>query len=203
MLALAGCIHTPVTLTVAEALGLGRSVDALPLNPALRYLRVSVQGRTALMVLGYVDSSEAGPIEVWYSSQGEVLQLHNGRLVASSGLAVDWRSVSYTSLPSWAEVSARGSAEFTRHRDEMPGYRYGVVDKLVLRAVRPPTDASLAGLPATDLRWFEETVVAPGRPLPSARYGLRIQGGVSTVVYGEQCLADQFCMAWQTWPIKP
>jgi hypothetical protein len=45
LLGLTACIHTPVTLTVAEAFSQGPSVDALPLNPNLRYLRVSTQGR--------------------------------------------------------------------------------------------------------------------------------------------------------------
>ena len=50
LLGLSACIHTPVTLTVAEAFSQGPSVDALPLNPNLRYLRVFAQGRIALMV---------------------------------------------------------------------------------------------------------------------------------------------------------
>jgi hypothetical protein len=69
--------------------------------------------------------------------------------------------------------------------------------------VRAPSNAALAGLKAADLVWYEETVLATGRPLPSARYGLRDKDGVRTVVYGEQCLSAQFCMSWQTWPAQP
>jgi hypothetical protein len=203
LLGLAACIHTPVTLTVAEAFSQGPSVDALPLNPNLRYLRVSTQGRTALMVLGYVDPTDSGPIETWYSREGEVLRLQHGRLVGTAGLAVDWRAVRYTGLPAWPEMAGRAAAEFERQRDEMPGYRFNVADKVALRQVRAPSNAALAGLKAADLVWYEETVLATGRPLPSARYGLRDKDGVRTVVYGEQCLSAQFCMSWQTWPAQP
>lgn len=203
LLGLAACVHTPVTLTVAESLGLGPNVDQRPLNPDLRYLRVTVQGRTALMVLGYVEPAPAGPVHTWYSSQGEVLRLQNGRIVGSAGLAVDWRAVRYAGLPSWSELSGRAVAEFERQRDEMPGYRYGMADRLLVRQVRAPAQAFLAGLGTQELVWFEETVIGPGRPLPSARYGLRQHNGVPTVVYGEQCLADHYCIAWQTWPPQP
>jgi hypothetical protein len=200
---LSACIHTPVTLTVAEAFSQGPGVDALPLNPNLRYLRVSTQGRTALMVLGYVDQADAGPIDTWYSREGEVLRLQQGRLVGTAGLAVDWRAVRFTGLPDWAQMPGRQVAEFERQRDEMPGYRFNVADKVALRQVRAPSNAALAGLKASELLWYEETVVAPGRQLPSARYGLRVRKGVTEVVYGEQCLSEQFCMAWQTWPAQP
>jgi len=205
-LALAGltaCIHTPFSLTVAEAFSKGPNLKALTLNPKLRYLRVSTQGRTALMVLGYEDPTDSGPIETWYSREGEVLRLQNGRMVGTAGLAVDWQSVKYKDLPAWAEMAGRAEAEFERQRDEMPGYRFNVADKLVLRPVPPPANAALAGLQAGDLVWYEETVMKPSGPLPSARYGLRDKDGVRTVVFGEQCLSAQFCMSWQTWPAQP
>ena len=205
-LALAGltaCIHTPITLTVVEAFSKGANLKALSLNPNLRYLRVSTQGRTALMVLGYVDPTDSGPIETWYSREGEVLRLQNGRMVGTAGLTVDWRTVRYKGLPAWTEMAGGQVAEFERDRDEMPGYRFNLADKVVLRQVPPPTHSALEGLQAGDLIWYEETVMAPGGPLPSARYGLRDKDGVRTVVFGEQCLSAQFCMSWQTWPEQP
>jgi hypothetical protein len=200
---LSACGHTPVTLTVAEAFRQDRAVDGLTLRPELRYLRVSAQGRSALMVLGYLEPAPAGPVEVWYSNGGEVLKLQAGRVVGTVGLAVDWRAVRYIGLPSWADIAARPVAEFARQRDEMPGYRYGITETVVIRQVRPPTDARLSGVSASSLLWFEETVAGPGRPLPSARYGLRAKGDAVEVVYGEQCFAPDQCMAWQAWPAQP
>ena len=60
---LGACGHTPVTRTFLEAIGSGRSVDQINLNPNLRYLRVSVRSRTVLMVLGYVDPAPEGSSE--------------------------------------------------------------------------------------------------------------------------------------------
>lgn len=178
-------------------------MDSLTLRPELRYLRVTTQGRSVLMVLGYLEPTPAGPVEVWYSNGGEVLKLRAGRLVGTVGLEVDWRAVRYSGLPSWAEMLTRPVAEFGRERDEMPGYRYGIAETVVIRQVRPPDDAHLSGFTASRLLWLEETVAGPGRPLPSARYGLRSKDGVVEVVYGEQCFTPDRCMAWQAWPAQP
>jgi hypothetical protein len=87
-LALTGCIQTPITQTVVEAFGKGKSsnVDAIKLNPNLKYLRVTVRNRSVLMVLGYLENTPQGNIETWYSSEGEVLKLLNGRVVSTNGL---------------------------------------------------------------------------------------------------------------------
>jgi hypothetical protein len=200
VLTLPACGHTPVSRTLFEAVGIGKNVDALNLNPNLRYLRVTVRGRVVLMVLGYVDPSPEGNIEVWYSSEGEVIHLQNGRVVATTGLETDWRSVKSHALPGWKDVLARAPLEYTRKRDEMPGYRYGITEKVVLSAVRVPSNAKLIGMQARDYRWFEETVIAAPGGLPSARYALKVSDGVTRVVYGEQCLSADLCFSWQIWP---
>ncbi len=202
-LALVGCGHTPVTRTLFDTFGKAPGVDAINLNPAYRYLRVSVGGRDALLVLGYSDPTPTGPIETWYSSAGEVLKLQNGRIVSTVGLRIDWRAVTYTELPSWSDVMSSLSAQFTRKRDEMPGHRFGISETVMLYPVKPPSDARLAGVSAKELTWFEETVQANPKRLPSARYGLSTRNGVPTVIYGEQCLAPDLCIAWQAWPASP
>ena len=105
-LSLAGCGHTPVTRTLFDTFGKAPGVDAINLNPAYRYLRVSVGGRDALLVLGYSDPTPTGPIETWYSSAGEVLKLQNGRIFSTVGLRIDWRAVTYTESPSWSDCNA-------------------------------------------------------------------------------------------------
>ena len=193
--------HTPVTRTLVDAIpGLGKNTDDIPLNPNLRYLRVTTRGRTALMVLGYVEPSAAGNVEVWYSSEAEVLRLQNGRIVGTGGLETDWRAVRVFSLPAWKDVIGRATVIYRRERDEMPGYRFGIEEAVSLYPVRPPNNAKLVRLPAQDLRWYEETVQGQPDGLPSARYGLSEKSGEPRVVYGEQCLSQIFCLAWQTWP---
>ncbi len=203
---LGGCGYTtPITQTVRVAIrGPVQDVDALKLNPDLRYLRVTVRGRVVLMVLGYVEPHAEGEIQTWYSSEGELMRLQNGRLVATAGLETDWRAVRNSSLPAWKEVSRQNAAgaatDYRRERDEMPGYRFGIVESVSLYAVAVPPNSKLVGVRAGDFRWFEEAVRGQADGLPSARYALRVIDGEPRVIYGEQCLSLDLCLAWQTWP---
>ena len=203
ILGLTACGHTPVTRTVLDAVGSGRTVDQIQPNPSLRYLRVTVDGRTLLMVLGYVDPADGGPIETWYSSAGEVIRIQGGRIVSTSGLSVDWRAVRYSDLPSWKQMLSLASAQFSRQRDEMPGYRFGISQQLDLRPIQAPDKSSLVGLAATDLRWFEESLRDQPSSLRSSRYGLRVSNGEPSVVYAQHCLSRDLCLSWQTWPVTP
>ena len=203
-LCLSACGHTTVTRTLFDAIpGLGESVDDIALNPALRYLRVTVRGRVVLMVLGYIEPHAEGQIETWYSAEGEVMRLQNGRVVATTGLETDWRAVRNFSLPAWKDVASmagRAPVVYRRERDEMPGYRYGIAETVSLYAVPAPFNARLAVLPSQGLRWYEEAVRGQPDGLPSARFALQTRDGEPRVVYGEQCLSLNLCIAWQTWP---
>lgn len=200
LLLLSACGHTPVTMTLAKALESGPPIDQIQLHPDLRYLRVSLGGREALMVLGYAEQSSHGPIEVWYSSQGEVLQLQNGRILSTAGLALDWRRVEYRNPPAWSKTFAQSSHEFVRVRDQMPDYRFGITETISFYPIAVPKDARLVGLPASQLSWFEERVIPNPDGLASARFGLHGQHGETQVVYAEQCLSAKLCIAWQKWP---
>lgn len=218
--ALTGCSSSSnaILQTLPYAIGRNPSVDNARLNPNFRYLRVTIKGRVVLLALGYVDTHPQGPIEVWYSAEREVLRLQNGRLVGAVGLTTEWRDVLLPDLPSWSAL-ARGDQTFrwTRTRDVMPGYRYGVKDSLSLRVVAEPKRNALQGVDAQRLIWFEERVesgpvawfsgiLAGGgvaeAALPPARYAVDLRGGQETVVYGEQCLAPELCFTWQRWPVQ-
>lgn len=192
------------------------------LNPALRYLRVTIDGQVSLFVLGevdadprdaaYADGTPKGPTEVWYSAEREVLRLRDGRVMGVSGFTPEWRNVEQRGAPAWASLAARNDAVvFSRLRDVMPGYRYGIQDSLTLRRTPPPARSQIAGLDANRLAWFEETVAAgpaanasssyaKDTVLPPARYAVELRAGQATVVYGEQCLATTVCFTWQRWP---
>jgi group 4 capsule polysaccharide lipoprotein GfcB/YjbF len=172
------------------------------LDPAFRYLRVTTDSRVALLALGYVERDPRGPVEVWYSARREVLRLQNGRLVGAVGLPTEWRGVSLPQLPAWSAV-ARGERplRWVRVRDVMPGYRFGIRDALAVRAIAPPAKSALEGLDPQRLVWFEERLEPPGADefaLPPARYAV----DAGEVVYGEQCLAPDFCFTWQRWPAQ-
>jgi len=168
-------------------------------------LRVSVDGRTALLVLGYLEPHAQGPIEVWYSARREVIKLQNGRLVGALGLTTEWRRVALPALPDWAALlAATQPLHWTRRRDVMPGYRYGIVDSLTLRRSAPPSGSRLVGIDPASLSWFEESDAtrAGEDALPPARYALDLRATGEPVVYGEACLAPDLCFAWQRWPVE-
>lgn len=193
-------------------------VDDAKLNPNFHYLRVTTGGRVALLALGELDRDERGQIEVWYSAEREVLRLQNGRLVGAVGLTTEWRNVALPELPSWS-AAARNAHGFrwTRARDVMPGYRFGVKDVLALRVIATPQRSALRGLDPDGLAWFEERVVPEtvarrsaifgdrigvDDTLPPARFAVDVSGARDTVVYGEQCLAADLCFTWQRWPVR-
>ena len=218
--ALTGCSagSDAILQTLPYAYGRNPGVDDARLNPSFRYLRVTIGGRVALLALGNLDGDARDPIEVWYSAQREVLRLRNGRLIGAVGLTSEWRNVVLPELPSWSAV-ARSDREFhwTRIRDVMPGYRFGVRDELSLRQIEAPPLSQLRGIDPHHLRWFEERMAPPsmraragvlggsseaGEMLPPARYAVEIEGTRATVLYGEQCISPKLCFAWQRWPVE-
>ena len=201
VLSLGACGSTALTRTIQAAIpALGEDVTSVRLDPKLRYLRVAIRGHVALMVLGYAETHPDGEIEVWYSQEGEVIRLQNGRIVGTAGLETDWRAVRSPSLPSWREMAGRTAFSYERELDEMPGYKFGIAESVSLRAIPAPVDSKLVGWEPHDLRWFEESVAGQPDSRPAARFGLLTTQGDFRVIYGEQCLAQNLCLAWQAWP---
>ncbi|MDX8379213.1 MAG: YjbF family lipoprotein [Gallionella sp.] len=200
MVGLAGCAVEPATQAILDAYQIIGSQDALPqpkLNPKLSYLRVAIAGRVAFMVLGYVDSTPQGSVEVWYSAEGDVLKLRDGRVVGVSlKRGVNWLSVTFAHLPKWDAIGDQAS--FERTHDESPGYRYGIKEKMMIRRINPPEDTQLKRVPVSSLVWYEESVEGGGVGRPS-RYALG-RDDAHQVVYAEQCLTSKFCFSWQRWP---
>lgn len=177
-------------------------------NPLYRYLRIEVRGRApALLVLGYIDAHPQGDIEVWYSSKREVIKTQNGRIVATTGLETDWRAVRFPSAPPvWTMVPSQGGV-YQRLRDEMPGHRYAISDRLELKpwVGLPPITlpVSLTGDQARVYDWFRETTLSStDQPLPPAWFAWGMHRGQLTVVYSEQCLSATFCLKLQLWPVQ-
>lgn len=185
-------------------------------NPNFQYLRVTVEGRLALFVLGYIDPHPHGPVEVWFSAEKEVLRLQNGRLIGATGPSTEWQGVVIPTLPAW-ETLARSTEplQWTRIRDVMPGYRFGLRDTLSLHVTAAPAKSALLGIAPQNLLWFEERMQPPPAAtnilsalstsgdyhLPPARYALALRNGKGTIVYGEQCLSARLCFTWQRWPV--
>ena len=148
-----------------------------------------------------------GDIEVWYSGNGEVIRTQNGRIVATSGLPIDWRAVRFASSPpSWSAVPAEG-AFYQRSRDEMPLHRYAITERLKLaRLADQPSAVSMAPLPLAQARaatWFrEDTLSSTAEPVPSALFAWGNYAGQGAVVYSYQCLSATFCLKLMPWPVQ-
>ena len=69
--------------------------DGAALDPAYRYLRAVVDGRSALLVLGYTDTDPAtpaaAPIEVWYSAEGELIRLQTRYAAFQDADRMSWQ----------------------------------------------------------------------------------------------------------------
>ena len=190
------------------------------LNPAYQHLRIFIKGRSVFVTLGDREDHPDGAIDVYYSTGREVIRLQNGRIVGTAGLLAEWRNVSVQKMPNWAAVArAREPVLGERVRDVMPGYRYGIRDKLIVSKIANPVKSPLVNVNAESLTWFEERhenapaagtanwffkPAMPAESLPPARYAVDFSGDRETVVYGEQCLAPDLCFSWQRWiPRKP
>lgn len=202
----------PIMQTMQYMVKPSGSVTGVNLNPDFRFMKVVVDGRVVFLALGNEDKDTGGVIEVWYSAEREVLRFQNGRLVGAVGLSTEWRSVALPVLPSWEMLSrAENPTRWTRTRDVMPGYRYGMQDALVVRRIAAPGKSEMQGVDPGTLTWFEEQVdtgtslrdtgSAPDKALPLARYAVELRDGKEAVVYGEQCLAPELCFSWQRWPV--
>ncbi len=203
LLCVAACTSGNIGLsTISEITDNGEAaVDSRTLDPSLEYLRVVTQGRVILLVLGYVDRDPQGNVESWYSAKGEVIKLQRGRIVGTVGLATDWRAVRLPSIPRWAELPVDGF-DYTRERDEMPGYRFGIRDRVRVRQTKAPDDSTLKKITPESLMWFEEIVIEPlaapdNRP---SRFAVQPMLDGDTVIYAEQCITPDLCIAWQKWP---
>jgi len=184
------------------------SVQSARLDSNYRYLRVDVDGHpSALLVLGYVDPHPQGDIEVWYSGTGEVIRIQNGRIVATSGLSLDWRAVRFPSTPpAWTAVPPQG-VFYQRSRDEMPEHRYAITDS-VLTTPAPlgptfSTAGTLALAQSPTVRWFRDDILnSSAAPLPPAWFAWDTYRGQPTVVYSRQCLSATFCLQLLRWPLQ-
>lgn len=177
------------------------SGSAPHLNPRFQYLRVQYNSHPHVyMVLGNIDQYEGQAVQTWYSAEGEVIKLRDGRIVGTAGLPHNWLNVRYSNLPPWNELSSGKSAIFSRQRDSRTGYTYNTIDSVqAVRNDSPRTQEPIAGAATTlpdTVWWVTETTTA----LPAAYIGLQPTASGPQWVYTYQCLSSQACISMQPWP---
>lgn len=183
--------HAPAAPELAE----------VPLDPALRYLRVRVGSRVGLMV------QAGGPDGPWYGADGVVLRLREGRLVEFADARRSWTEVSHSG---WPDLQASAPEDQTPRRghlvaDLQPGHRHGLRQShtWVHLADAPPGHDWQGD--TLGLRWRMARPDAPGDD--AAWYAIDTRHPPTQVVYGRQCLsldldptAPPTCITWQRWP---
>lgn len=209
LLTLAGCSF-PVIETLRHVAPGSKEAERVKFDPNFNFLRVVTGDNVIFMASDTPGIDTPDTMEVWYSAGREVLRFRNGRLFAAVGLATEWRGIVVQGLPTWTAIArAPQPVRWSRIRDVMPGYRYGVHETLVLRGIPPPDDSQLKGIDPYSLTWYEErldtqktgTDSRGDEELPPARYALDTRNAGEKVVYGEQCLSAELCFSWQRWPV--
>jgi hypothetical protein len=160
-------------------------------KPGFEYLELDWQGRKTALALGYRNIQGSQVVEHWYSGQGEVLKLHNGRIVQVNGMTQEVRYTS-TDLPVWAELLAhRLPVVWSQTKDTMPGYRYGLQEFVISQQVTAiRAEASLLREPA---QWVLEEVKSKQISGQMWIYQQKFAIQNDRVIYSEQCVAYDMC----------
>ena len=172
--------------------------ETVVLDPAYRYMRVTVGKQHIYLVLASRDRTPQGFLDTWYSGEGEVIKLISGRIVSTYGLPTDWRAVRTANIPSWKSV-LKSPRVYKRERDVMPGYHYGIQDRIITKAIMPPKRSSLINKSPNQLSWFEEKTEThyKGEKIPLAFYAIDFSNHTERVIYSVQCLSSKLCLAFQ------
>jgi hypothetical protein len=171
----------------------------VPLNPALRYLRVRVGSKVGLMV------QAGGPGGPWYGADGVVLRLREGRLVEFADARRSWTEVSHSGWPDLQIPTPDDHPPRRGHlvADLQPGHRHGLRQSHTwVHWPDAPPGHDWQG-DTHGLRWVVGRPDAPGAP--ATWYAIDTQRQPVEVVYGRQCLnldptAPPTCITWQRWP---
>lgn len=189
---LGGCQgFNPVTDTAGHFLRSNKNAEKMAYLPGFEYLEVEWQGRKAAMALGYRENKGSQVSEYWYSGQGEMLKLLNGRIVQVLGMTQEVRSLS-TNTPSWADLlSHRLPVVWSQTKDTMPGYRYGLQEFVISQQVIP-TRVETALVNTTD-GWVLEEIKSKEESGKTWIYQQKFALANDRVIYSEQCVARDMC----------
>jgi hypothetical protein len=192
ILSACSALDDPVVKTFRRSTGLAGEPENSRFYPGYRYLRIAIDGRITYLALGSIDHGT----EIWYSSEREVVRLRQGRIAGAEGVYTEWRKVVLPKFPAWSKLAkSKKPYAWTRIRDVMPGYRYGIRDRLRLESIPVREKSNLKNLDPARLAWFEEKDLSGH--LPPAYYAVELES--NRVIYAETCLSKSFCFSWQRW----
>jgi len=107
--------------------------------------------------------------------------------------------------PSWQAIAeatqskaSGGALVWSRTRDVQPGYRYGVVEYITSRQIKPTqAQQAQAGNAAETAVWFEDQVEGKAQDGQTWRYIEQFAVANNRVVYSLQCVGPDLCLRLQ------
>ena len=201
---LAGCgSNMRAALQTAQQAWDGGQASLQPagaLQPGLDYLRVHIGRQSGLMVRADDEPGVPGPVGRWFSADGAVLRLLEGRLVGLTDGSRSWQLSRPLEPVDWRAVAQGLERQQTWVIDQQPGYRFGQRSERSLRLALagPATHAMVAAGPG--LRWFREADSRDARF--STWYAVDLASQPARVVYAQTCLEVDWCLSWQPWPAQ-
>jgi hypothetical protein len=198
VLSMLGCRSNPAYDTLTTLLPWQKQFAQV--QPGVEYLWVSVGGRVTVMALGERTLVGVAPNvarhEYWYTGQGEMLYLRNGRIQEAKGFTHEWRGQT-SSPPEWAVVLQSNRAlSWRRQVDVMPGFRYNLVDHLTTYKLSSPRQLPEQVQPTAV--WVGDAVKSKNENGRAWRFEQRFAIEHGVVVYSEQCLALELCLKLRT-----
>ena len=190
------------------------------LNPSFQYLRVRHEGRDAYLARGYVERTQNGLREVYYSAERETLTLLDGRLVGFSSNDISLRVDHIGATPMWSTLFGamhRQAFAYARQFSRLPNGPLAVREEVQIIRLNPSAvrrDPTRAG----ELTWAREvfspvTARSGESNLPYASdfafVANALPGSTSVAdsapvatlpVYSRQCLSPIFCIEIEPWP---
>jgi Group 4 capsule polysaccharide lipoprotein gfcB, YjbF len=160
-------------------------------SPGFEYLEVEWQGRKAAMALGHRETKGAQVNEHWYSGQGEMIKLVNGRVVQVLGMTKEVRHALGTP-PAWADLlTHRSPVVWSQTKEVMPLYRYGLQEYFLSRQSTPTASEKAIASEAT--AWVVEEVKSKTEKGMPWIYQQKFALVAGKVIYSEQCVAPEMC----------
>ena len=166
-------------------------------RPGFEYLAVSLDSRASVMALGERTVQGSGDSrhvhERWYTGQGEMLYVVDGRIQQALGFTHEWRGQTSTP-PAW-EAVLHNSRELSWRRmlDVMPGYRYNLIDNITTYKTAVPKRLPEGVSPQA--QWVADLVSSKGDDGLDWWYVQKFAVLDGRVVYSEQCVAKTLCLA--------
>lgn len=181
----------PVTDTAGYFLQSSVSSPEKNYMPGFEYLEVEWHGRKSAMALGYRSISGTQTDEHWYTNQGEMLKLQNGRIVQVLGMTREVRRLS-SNTPSWTNLTSRKMpVVWSQTKDVMPGYRFGLQEFVITQQVEPTSTEQSLSKAAT--HWIAEEIKSKDASGKTWVYKQKFALVNNEVVYSEQCVAKDMC----------